>query len=166
MPKLYSAAASLKPAQVLKLTPAEAAKGKGLNAFKKLPQGDDLIVEFVATCLLKTTALVKCDADGESLALWAELIAGSYGHLKPTQILKAMLEGAGGRYGKTYGAVTYQDVTSWLDHYEAQELTRAETEALRNKEGYDDDRQSLKDTRDPLTIKDLKDLTKINPSKK
>ena len=145
------------------MTVAQAAKGTQLSALKQHPKGKIYQMAFISKSLNELKSLVKCEADADTLVLWAELIGAKYWHFKAEELLKALLEGASGKHGKTYGAVNFQTLCEWLDGYEAQKLQYSEDSAAVHKESYDHNRGTI-------TLKDLHDQNKakalIRESKK
>ena len=125
------------------MTVAQAATGTQLSALKNQPNGEIMQIAFISKSLNELKALVKVDADADGLILWAELIAAKYWTFKAEELLKALLEGASNNYGKIYGAVNYQTICSWLDHYEGLKVKHAENSYLDNKESYDQSRGTI-----------------------
>jgi hypothetical protein len=134
---------------------AEAAKGTQLSVLKKHPKGEMYQVAFISKALNELKTLVKCEANADQLVIWAELIAARYWYFKAEELLKVLLEGASGKYGKTYGAVNFQTLCEWLDGYEEEKRKYNEDQALKYKENYDHNRGTI-------TLKDLHEQNKLN----
>lgn len=125
------------------MTAVQAAKGTQLSALKKHEQGEVYQVAFISKALNEIKSLVKCEANADQLILWAELIAARYWYFKAEELLKALLEGATNKYGKTYGALTFQVICEWLDTYEEVKLKISEDQHAATKETYDPNRQNI-----------------------